>query len=382
MVQRILQEKAVNLAKKFPFVVITGPRQSGKTTLTKMAFPDYRRVSLEDMDNRAFAQEDPRGFIATYSDRTIIDEVQRVPHLLSYLQTHCDDEGKEGMYILTGSQNMELMESVDQSLSGRVGLLHLLPFSKTEMKESGFWNQNIDNMLLQGSYPRLYDKGIAPCDYYPSYINTYIERDVRRIKNITELSKFERFLKMCAARIGQLLNMSSLANDCGISVPTVEQWISVLEASYILFRLKPDFKNYSKRLVKTPKLYFYDTGLACSLLDIKTETQMNTHYLRGNLFENLVVSDFIKDEFNNGAIETALSFWRDSRGNEVDIIKRIGEEEFAYEIKSAATFNESFTKGLDYWSKLSNADSGHKTVLYGGTGEMLRSNAIIQSFMK
>ena len=382
MVQRILQEKAVNLAKKFPFVVITGPRQSGKTTLTKMAFPDYRRVSLEDMDNRAFAQEDPRGFIATYSDRTIIDEVQRVPHLLSYLQTHCDDEGKEGMYILTGSQNMELMESVDQSLSGRVGLLHLLPFSKTEMKESGFWNQNIDNMLLQGSYPRLYDKGIAPCDYYPSYINTYIERDVRRIKNITELSKFERFLKMCAARIGQLLNMSSLANDCGISVPTVEQWISVLEASYILFRLKPDFKNYSKRLVKTPKLYFYDTGLACSLLDIKTETQMNTHYLRGNLFENLVVSDFIKDEFNNGAIETALSFWRDSRGNEVDIIKRIGEEEFAYEIKSAATFNESFTKGLDYWSKLSNADSAHKTVLYGGTGEMLRSNAIIQSFMK
>lgn len=382
MVQRILQEKAVNLAKKFPFVVITGPRQSGKTTLTKMAFPDYRRVSLEDMDNRAFAQEDPRGFIATYSDRTIIDEVQRVPHLLSYLQTHCDDEGKEGMYILTGSQNMELMESVDQSLSGRVGLLHLLPFSKTEMKESGFWNQNIDNMLLQGSYPRLYDKGIAPCDYYPSYINTYIERDVRRIKNITELSKFERFLKMCAARIGQLLNMSSLANDCGISVPTVEQWISVLEASYILFRLKPDFKNYSKRLVKTPKLYFYDTGLACSLLDIKTETQMNTHYLRGNLFENLVVSDFIKDEFNNGAIETALSFWRDSRGNEVDIIKRIGEEEFAYEIKSAATFNESFTKGLDYWAKLSNADSAHKTVLYGGTGEMLRSNAIIQSFMK
>lgn len=382
MVQRILQEKAVNLAKKFPFVVITGPRQSGKTTLTKMAFPDYRRVSLEDMDNRAFAQEDPRGFIATYSDRTIIDEVQRVPHLLSYLQTHCDDEGKEGMYILTGSQNMELMESVDQSLSGRVGLLHLLPFSKTEMKESGFWNQNIDNMLLKGSYPRLYDKGIAPCDYYPSYINTYIERDVRRIKNITELSKFERFLKMCAARIGQLLNMSSLANDCGISVPTVEQWISVLEASYILFRLKPDFKNYSKRLVKTPKLYFYDTGLACSLLDIKTETQMNTHYLRGNLFENLVVSDFIKDEFNNGAIETALSFWRDSRGNEVDIIKRIGEEEFAYEIKSAATFNESFTKGLDYWAKLSNADSAHKTVLYGGTGEMLRSNAMIQPFMK
>ena len=382
MVQRILQEKAVNLAKKFPFVVITGPRQSGKTTLTKMAFPDYRRVSLEDMDNRAFAQEDPRGFIATYSDRTIIDEVQRVPHLLSYLQTHCDDEGKEGMYILTGSQNMELMESVDQSLSGRVGLLHLLPFSKTEMKESGFWNQNINNMLLQGSYPRLYDKGIAPCDYYPSYINTYIERDVRRIKNITELSKFERFLKMCAARIGQLLNMSSLANDCGISVPTVEQWISVLEASYILFRLKPDFKNYSKRLVKTPKLYFYDTGLACSLLDIKTETQMNTHYLRGNLFENLVVSDFIKDEFNNGAIETALSFWRDSRGNEVDIIKRIGEEEFAYEIKSAATFNESFTKGLDYWAKLSNADSAHKTVLYGGTGEMLRSNAMIQPFMK
>ena len=204
------------------------------------------------------------------------------------------------MYILTGSQNLQLMEAVDQSLAGRVGLLHLLPFSRQEMKDGGIFPESTDAKLLNGCYPRLYDKGISPTDYYPNYINTYVERDVRNIKDITDLGKFTRFLKLCAARTGQLLNKSSLANDCGISVPTVDSWLLILESSYIIFLLKPDHKNYSKRLVKTPKLYFYDTGLAASLLEIKTETQMNTHYLRGNLFENMVVADFIKNDFNKG----------------------------------------------------------------------------------
>lgn len=372
--------KALALSRQYPFVVITGPRQSGKTTLAKTAFPDYRKVSLEDIDNRMFASQDPRGFISTYPDKTIIDEVQRVPTLLSYLQTHCDDVGKEGMYILTGSQNMQLMEAVDQSLAGRVGLLHLLPFSKSEMESGGILPQSIDEKLLCGCYPRLFDKKIAPDDYYPAYISTYVERDLRNLKDINDLGKFIRFIKLCAARVGQLLNKSSLANDCGISVPTADSWLSILESSYILFLLKPDHKNYSKRLVKSPKLYFYDTGLASSLLEIKTPAQMNTHYLRGNLFENMVISDFMKNDYNKGIIEPSVSFWRDSIGNEVDLIHRDGDREDAYEIKSAETFNESFLKGLKYWSKLAGPDASKLHLIYGGRTPMMRSDASVETF--
>ncbi len=380
MIARELSNKALALSRQFPFVVITGPRQSGKSTLAQSTFPDYRKVSLEDLDNREFAREDPRGFISTYPDRTIIDEVQKVPSLLSYLQTHCDDTGRDGMYILTGSQNLQLMEAVDQSLAGRVGLLHLLPFSRAEMASGGILPQSTDERILNGCYPRLYDKGIAPVDYYPNYINTYVERDVRNIKNISDLGRFVRFLKLCAARVGQILNKVSLANDCGISVPTVDAWLSILEASYIIFLLKPDYNNYSKRIVKTPKLYFHDTGLACSLLEIKTLTQMNTHYLRGNLFENMVVADIIKNDFNKGIIEPSVSFWRDSAGNEVDLIHRDGDREDAYEIKSAETFNESFLHGLKYWSKLSGADASRLHVIYGGATPMFRSEASVESF--
>ncbi|MCQ2057496.1 MAG: ATP-binding protein [Bacteroidaceae bacterium] len=380
MFERAIKDKAIELSGKYPFVVITGPRQSGKTTLARCAFPDYRKVSLEDLDNRDFAQQDPRGFIATYPDRTIIDEVQRVPSLLSYLQTHCDNAGKDGMYILTGSQNLQLMQAVDQSLAGRAGLLHLLPLSRKEMRNSGIVPSSIDLSILQGCYPRLYDRSIAPADYYPNYIKTYVERDVRNLKDIGDLSKFVRFLKLCAARTAQLLNKTTLANDCGISVPTVDSWLSLLESSYIVFLLKPDFRNYSKRLVKTPKLYFHDTGLACSLLEIKDEIQMSTHYLRGNLFENLVVSDFLKDEFNRGVQDPPVTFWRDSSGHEVDLLYRNGQMEYAYEIKSARTFNDSFLDGLKYWSGLSGADASCLHVIYGGDTPMSRSEAHVETF--
>lgn len=365
MINRELHLKIIELSKKFPFVLITGPRQSGKSTLVKMAFPDYKYISFSDLDIRTFAKEDSRGFIATYPDKVIIDEVQKEPSILSYLQTHTDNENKEGMYILTGSQNITLMSSVDESLAGRVGILKLLPFSHSEMRNAGVDRKTVDEQIFYGCYPRIYDKDIHPTDYYPNYIRTYVERDIRNIKQIGDLSLFVKFVKLCAGRIGQILNKASLANECGISEPTVQSWLSILEQCYIIHLLKPDHKNFSKRLVKSPKLYFYDTGLACSLLEISSSSQIVTHYLRGELFENMIINELIKSEFNKGK-EGDFTFWRDSNGNEVDLLHNIGNDTFAYEIKSGATFNKNYFKGLNYWSKLSAADSEHKTVVYGG----------------
>ena len=262
MIERTLKTKLEELAGKYPIVTLTGPRQSGKSTLLRYAFPDYKYVSLEDPDMRLFSLEDPRGFLSTYAEKTIIDEIQRVPALFSYIQTHVDDINREGMYMLAGSHNFLLMENITQSLAGRTAILKLLPLSHAEMQKSGILPSSVDEEIFNGGYPRLYDKGITPTEYYPFYIQTYVERDVRMMKNIGDLSKFIRFIKLCAGRIGQLLNLSSLANECGIAVSTASAWISVLEASYICYLLKPDFNNYVKRLIKAPKLYFYDTGFA------------------------------------------------------------------------------------------------------------------------
>ena len=372
MILRTIQPKLRQLATKFPFVTITGPRQSGKSTLAELTFPDYKKVSLEDLDNREFASEDPRGFIATYPSHTIIDEVQRVPALLSYLQTHTDRERQVGMYILTGSQNMELMEAVDQSLAGRAAVLTLLPFSHEELQDGGIVPHTIDEEIFFGSYPALYDRHISPGDYYPSYIRTYIERDVRQMKDIGDLAKFRRLVRLCAGRIGQLLNLSSLANECGVAVSTISTWISVLEASYICYLLKPDHNNYAKRLVKTPKLYFYDTGLACSLLDIRTAEQVSTHFLRGGLFENLVINEFVKTAYNRGE-EPNLTFWRDSTGNEVDLLQYIDGKPYAYEIKSGATYSPDFFKGIAKWAKLSGANLEQCFAIYNGEKNMKTS---------
>lgn len=373
MIERALQAKLIELAKKYPIVTLTGPRQSGKSTLLRYAFPDYNYVSLEDPDMRLFATDDPRGFLATYPDKTIIDEAQHVPTLFSYIQTHTDKMSREGVYLLAGSHNFLLMENINQSLAGRTAIVKLLPFSHNEMKSGGIAPDHVDEEIFRGSYPRLYDKDIAPSDYYPYYIQTYVERDVRLMKNIGDLSRFIRFIKLCAGRIGQLLNLSSIANECGVAVSTIAAWISVLEASYICYLLKPDHNNYAKRLVKTPKLYFYDTGLACSLLDIRTSEQVSTHFLRGGLFENLVINEFIKAAYNKGE-EPNLTFWRDSTGNEVDLLQYINGKPYAYEIKSGATYSSNYFNGISKWAKLSDATTSQCFAIYNGEIKMETSS--------
>lgn len=379
MIERELKAKLELLATKYPIVTLTGPRQSGKSTLLRNTFPDYAYVSLENTENRLLAQTDPNGFLATYPDKTIIDEAQLVPVLFSYLQTHTDLKGKVGMYLLAGSQNFLLMESITQSLAGRTAVLKLLPFSRSELRTVGLSKQSIDEEIFTGSYPRIYDKDIAPTDFYPYYIQTYIERDVRQLKHIGDMNKFILFLKMCAGRIGQLLNLSSLANECGIAVSTAQAWLSVLEASYILYLLKPDHNNYSKRLVKTPKLYFYDTGVACSLLNIIQAEQIATHFLRGALFENLVINEFVKKSLNIGN-EPQLSFWRDKTGNEVDLIQQIGGKQYGYEIKSGATFSTDYFKGLRYWAKHSGAETDACNVIYTGDKSLKTSYGNVMSW--
>lgn len=365
MIERDIAGRLLFLIEKFPIVTLTGPRQSGKSTLLKNILTDYHYVSLEDPDLMAFARDDPRSFIRTYADKTIIDEAQRVPALFSYLQTHTDLAGREGMYCLAGSHNFLLMESISQSLAGRTAILKLLPFSHSEMCNAKILPKTTDEEIFYGSYPRIFDKSIAPTDYYPPYIQTYLERDVRTLKNIGNMSDFLRFTQLCAGRIGQLLNLSSLANDCSISVSTASAWLSILETSYICYTLRPDHTNYTKRLVKTPKLYFYDTGLACALLGIRSAMQVNTHYLRGALFENLVINEFIKAALHRGQ-EPVLSFWRDKMGLELDLVSYCEEQIEVYEIKSGATYSSDFFKNLTKWAKLSGFRPEQCHVIYDG----------------
>ncbi len=345
---RILAEKAIALSQKFPIIAITGPRQSGKSTLVKNIFSEKPYVSLEDPDIRLLAETDPRGFLSNYPNGAILDEIQRVPSLFSYLQTIVDAKQQTGLFILSGSQNFLLMQNISQSLAGRVALLKLLPFSHEELQPSEL---RIDDLIFQGFYPRLYDKSIAPADYYPNYIQTYLERDVRSLKNINDLSQFNRFMKLCAARIGTVLNYTSLANDCGVSVNTIKSWISVLEVSYVVYLLPPYYQNFNKRVIKSPKIYFYDTGLAAALLNIQSTEQVTTHYLRGGLFENLVISEVLKFFYNQGQVAPCY-FWQDQTGKEVDLIVELPTITKAFEIKSSMTLSMEFFKNLADWKKL------------------------------
>ena len=365
MIPRTITEKLLYYTNKYPIVTLTGPRQSGKSTLLKNSFPDFHYVSLEDPDTLFRIKEDPRFFIRNYPDKTIIDEAQRFPELMSYLQTHVDDIGHERMYMLSGSHNFLLMQSISQSLAGRTATMKLLPFSFDEINASRKDLSTIDQWIFRGLYPRIYDKDIHPTEFYPFYIQTYVERDVRQLKNITNISSFIHFIKLCAGRIGQLLNLSNIANECGISQTTAKSWLSALEASYVVYLLKPHYKNFNKRLVKTPKLYFYDTGLACSLLGINKEAQLLTHYLRGALFENWVIMEYQKSKYNQG-LEPQLFFWRDNTGNEIDLIMEEDDQMIPVEIKSGITYHSDFFKGLKYWQRVSSDSKGKGAVVYGG----------------
>lgn len=368
-----------DLATKFPIVTLTGPRQSGKSTLLKHEFPEYDYISLEDADLRELALTDPRSFIKHYSNHVILDEIQRVPTLLSYLQSHVDSKNLPGMYLLAGSQSFLLMQGLSQSLAGRTALLTLLPFSRKELNDENLLPVDINEIIFKGMYPRIYNMGIEPMHYYPSYIQTYVERDVRNVLKVTDLNKFIKFIKLCAGRIGQILNLTSLANETGISSTTAEGWISVLEASYICYRLHPYFRNFNKRIIKAPKLYFYDTGLACNLLGLTAPEQLSQFYMRGALFENLVINQFLKDGYNKG-INPDLSYWRDSTGNEIDLITTSGLDINAYEIKSGSTFNNDYFKNLDKWGKLANIEKNHLNVIYNGDETLQTSFGNLISF--
>lgn len=371
MIQRIAKDKLKDLASKFKAVAVTGARQTGKTTLVKQVFKGKPYLSLENPETRNFALEDPRGFLASYPHGAILDEVQRVPELFSYLQEILDNSKVKGLFILSGSNNFLLQQNISQTLAGRVGYINLLPFSIEELKKSKLLPDDDDQLMLKGFYPPIYDQEIPPSDWCPNYIRTYIEKDVRQIKNITDLIVFERFIKLLAGRSGQELNNSALAVETGVDVKTIQSWIGILETSFIIYLLKPHFKNFNKTIVKRPKVYFYDTALVCYLLGIRNVTQLKTHPLRGSIFESMVVTELIKKRTNAG-LAINLYYWRDKTGHEIDVIVDNGEKLLPIEIKSGKTLNSEFFKNIVYWCKISGYEKS--VLLYAGDQNQKRSD--------
>ncbi len=383
MLQRDAAHIVKHLANKLPVVALLGPRQSGKTTLARAIFGTYRYINFEDLNQRSFALSDPKGFLAdaVYNNQqgVILDEAQHVPQLLSYIQLYVDTHEPKGYFILTASQNFLLRQAISQSLAGRIAIITLQPLSLYELQVNKIQLPELNSLLLKGTYPRLYSQELLPKEFYPFYIQTYIERDVRQMINIENLNTFQRFLKLCAGRIGQLLNVSSLANDCGINTNTAKAWISLLEASYIIYLLQPYYKNFSKRLIKSPKLYFYDSGIATTLLGVQSEQDLATHYLRGNLVESFVITELAKHFFNK-AETPPLYFWRDSNGNEVDCIVEQGACLNPVEIKSGQTISSDYFEGLHYWSKLTTSEQRNGFVVYGGNETQHRSQGTVLSW--
>ena len=372
MIDREIAPRLTALFRQYPFVTVTGPRQSGKTTLCRAAFPELDYANLEAPDQRDFAESDPRGFLAQFDDGAIIDEVQHVPTLMSYLQVIADERGENGLFVLTGSEQFRLSDAISQSLAGRTALLRLLPLSLTERQRASVGGL-VDDILYSGFYPRIIDQGLNPTQALGDYFETYVERDVRRIGEIRNLSNFRRFVRLCAGRVGQLVNLSSLGADAGVSHTTAREWLTVLEASYIIFQLPPYFANISKRLVKSPKFYFCDVGLAAYLIGIENAEQVATHPLRGALFENAVVAEALKHRFNRGN-QANLSFFRDSRGLECDLLYPDGSGFAAFEVKSGATIGSDFFRSLHRVAEAV-PEITSKTVVYGGETRQSRSDS-------
>ncbi len=375
MIPRTLEPVLKDLTRQYPVVTVTGPRQSGKTTLCRAAFPEKSYVNLESPDVREFAQTDPKGFLASYPKGAVLDEIQRVPQLVSYIQPLVDERKEAGLYVLTGSQQFEVMTTINQSLAGRTALLKLLPLSMEELSEAGFVYET-DQLLFTGFYPRIYDAGLDPTQALGDYVETYVERDIRQLTMVKDLSLFERFVRLCAGRIGQLLNLQSLGNDAGVSHTTARNWLTLLEAGYIVFLLQPWFSNVSKRQIKAPKLYFYDVGLASYFLGAEKEMHISRHPLRGNLFENLVIIEALKYRYHRGN-RSNLRFWRDAKGNEVDLILEAGPYVVPVEIKAGATISGDFFKGLRTFAARHPDRSRSPALVYGGSERQTRSDSTV-----
>lgn len=371
MIQRIIQSRLLYLSEIFQVVTLTGPRQSGKTTLVKFVFPDLPYQSLEQPDIRLFALTDPRGFLSNFRKGAILDEIQNTPELFSYIQEIVDNDPTK-KFILTGSSNFLLMEKVTQTLAGRTAILHLLPLSLNEITKSNRFFNNYEEYIYSGQYPRVFDRRISPKDFYPSYLQTYVERDVRLIKNISDLNLFSNFVRLCAGRTGQILNYSSLASDAGVSLNTAKSWISILESSFVLYRLLPFHTNFSKRYIKSPKIYFHDTGLVCSLLGIRESSQISNHYLKGALFENLMLNEIIKANFNKGE-NYYPHYWRDSNSNEIDCLMERDSLLLPIEMKAAKTISLHFLDNITKWKKLTNNANLNGYVIYGGDSDITTS---------
>ncbi len=373
MIYRNATKRLEYLAETFKVIAVVGPRQSGKTTLVKATFPNKTYISLENPDNRSFALEDPRGFLQSIPNGAILDEIQRTPLLFSYLQEIIDNSKEKGLFILTGSNNFLLQENITQSLAGRIGYLSLLPFSVSELECNKMMNFNNNDWLVNGFYPPIYDQEIKPEDWYPNYIKTYIERDVRQIKNINNLAVFEKFVKILAGRTGQELNYNAICTEVGVDLKTIKSWIGILESSFIIYLLKSHHKNFNKTIVKRPKIYFYDVGLVCSLLGIRQLSHIENNPFRGAIFETMVVGEIIKHYTNKG-IEPPIYYWRDKTGHEIDVIIDDSYKLTPIEIKSGQTITSSWFKNLNYWKNLSKEKNAY--ILYGGEQEQKRSDSI------
>jgi hypothetical protein len=392
MISRTLAATLRRAARKFPVVTVTGPRQSGKTTLVKQVFSRHAYVSLEEPDQRTFALEDPRGFLAQFTGPVVIDEAQRAPDLFSYLQVRVDERDVPGRYILTGSQNFLLLQSVSQSLAGRCAILHLPPLSLAELlnrppldltrlgaavpKLTAPSKTSLEEVLFTGFYPRIHARHLPPREWLSGYVQTYLERDVRQVLHVGDLETFSRFLRLCAGRNGQLVNLSNLAADCGISQPTARAWLSVLEASFLVLLLRPHFRNFNKRLVKSPRLYWLDSGLLCYLLNIRAAEELHHHGSRGVIFEGYVIAELYKSYVNRGE-QPPVYFWRDSKGHEVDVLLDLSSHIVPVEIKSARTVAADFFAGLDYWRTLSGTPEQPAILLYGGDRLVRQHNTLV-----